>query len=144
MANRGTQTYDAKNISISVGAHIVGGFADGTFLKIERNNDSWTTQSGASGETVRSKTNDRTGKYTFTLQQTSLSNDVLMGFFLTDELKNLGKFPIIVREVTGNTVSQATEAWVMKLPSVEYGKESGNREWVIETGELLLFVGGII
>ena len=138
------KTYDPKNISLIIGTHIVDGFEDGTFVSIERNNDTWTLKKGASGESARAKSNDRSGRFTFTLMQTSLSNDFLSALAISDEKNNNGLVPVLVLENGGLTAAEATEAWVIKPSNVEYSKEIGSRAWVLETGELILNVGGIV
>lgn len=137
------KTYDPKNVSIIIGSHIVSGFADGTFINVERRNPTWSLVAGASGETERSKSNDKSGRITLTLLQSSASNDILSGFAQSDELDNSGTFPLLMKEDTGTTIIEATEAWCTKPSNTPYGKESQGREWVIETGELVMVVGGI-
>lgn len=137
-----SKTYDPLQVSVILGSHIVTGFADGTFVSIERNNQTFELVSGASGETARAKSNDRSGTVTITLMQTSESNSVLSGFAAADELSNSGKFPIIVKDNNGDSLYEATEAWVQQPASVEFSKEISEREWVLETGELIMVTGG--
>jgi hypothetical protein len=136
------KTYDPKEITIIFGATIVSGFADGSFVKVERTTDTWSTVAGADGEVSRSKSNDKRGTITITLQQTSLTNDIFSAYFQADELTNNGVLPVIVKNIRGIDIHTAAQAWVKKPAAVEYGKESGSREWIIETDELLTFVGG--
>lgn len=138
-----TATFDPRNVSIIIGSHVVGGFADGTFITVERSTPTWSKQIGASGESVRIKSNDRSGKITLTLQQTSLSNDVLDGYRMADELKNAGKFPFIMNEAGGASLAEGTETWVLQPPNLEYGKDLGTRQWVLETGDLFMAIGGM-
>lgn len=137
-----TTDYNPADVSVIIGSHIVSGFADGTFIGIERNNDAFTRVAGADGENARSKSNDKSGRLTLTLLQTSQSNEVLSGFAAADEASNGGTFPFLIKDNNGNSLYAAEVSWVVKYPAVEYGKEISNREWVIETGELIPFVGG--
>ena len=136
------KTYDPLQVSVIVGAHIVTGFADGTFVSVERNNQTFELVSGASGETARSKSNDRSGTITITLLQTSESNSVLQGFATADELSNSGKFPVIVKDNNGESLYEATEAWIQQPATAEFSKEISEREWVLETGQLIMASGG--
>lgn len=141
MAN--TKDYDPRKVTITVGGSIIEGFADGTFVTVSRNNQTWTTASGASGEHARSKSNDRSGTVELTLMQTSASNDVLSAFMQLDESNlNAGKFPFSLTDANGNTLIAAVEMWVQQPPSVEYGKELGDRVWTLEAGDIKMFVGG--
>ena len=137
------KSYDPKQYSLIVGGHIVGGLADGTFLSVSRNNDTFTLSMGADGEGARAKSNDKSGTFVFTLLQSSLSNDVLSGFHNADELNNGGQVPVLVKDNNGTTILQANTAWVRKPADVELAKEITGREWTIETDNLQMLVGGI-
>lgn len=136
--------YDPKKVSINLGGHIAQGFADGTFVSVSRNNQSFTLVSGASGETARSKSNDKSGTIELTLMMTSATNDYLSGKLLADEGPlNAGKFAFGIIDANGSTIVGATEAWVQQPPTVEYGKELGERVWTLEAGDLFITAGGI-
>lgn len=137
------KTYDPKDYSLIVGGHIVEGFADGTFLTVARNNDTWALSMGSDGEGARAKSNDKSGTFVFTLMQTSKSNDALSAFHNQDEINNSGQVPVLVKDNNGNTVLEATTAWVRKPADVELGKEITNREWTIETDKLFMLVAGL-
>jgi Protein of unknown function (DUF3277) len=76
--------YDSKNVSAQADSIYITGFADGTFIEAEKNEDNHTPSVGAQGDVVVAKTNDPTGVITFTLQQTSPSVAYL------DRLANTG------------------------------------------------------
>jgi hypothetical protein len=135
-------TYDAKKVKVIVGGIPLSGYADGTFIKIERDNDLFTKVVGADGITSRSKSNDRGGTAVLTLKQTSPSNDILSAFHLTDELTNAGIFPLLVQDMSGRSTFISATAWIKKLPSSEFGKDLGNREWTFDLVDVDIFVGG--
>lgn len=137
------KTFDPAQMSLIVGGHIVGGFADGTFLNVARNNDSFSRTAGADGENTRVKSNDKSGRFTFTLMASSLSNGVLQGFANADELNNGGLVPVLIQDNNGTEVASGPISWVVKPADRGYAKENSNREWVIETDELILEGGGI-
>ena len=137
-----TRTYDPALVIINVDGRDISGFADGTFVGMERNNDAFTLTVGADGENTRAKSNDRSGRFTFTLQQSSPSNDILSEIASQDERANGGVVPVRVADKSGTTLGQAEKAWVVKKPATTFAKETENREWILETGELLLDVGG--
>lgn len=138
------KNYDPKQYSLIVGGHIVGGFADGTFLSVARNNDTWALTVGADGEGARAKSNDKSGTFVFTLLQTSASNSVLSGFHLADELNNGGQLPVLVKDNNGDSIHEAATAWVRKPADVELAKEITNREWTLETDKVTMLVGGVL
>ena len=134
--------YDPKKVVLTIGGHPIEGYADGTFITVSRNNQMWTLHSGASGETARSKSNDLSGTVEIVLMQTSVSNDVLSAKVKADELTNGGKFILGIDDEHGKTVIGALEAWVQQQPSSEFAKELSDRTWIIETGNLQMFIGG--
>lgn len=138
-----TKDYDPKKVTVNLGGHIAEGFADGSFITISRNNDTWTHVSGASGESARGKSNDKSGTIELTLLQTSKTNDYLSAKMLLDEgPNNAGKFVFGLIDANGTTIIAAEEAWVKQPPSTEFGKEIGERVWMIEAGSINMFVGG--
>lgn len=137
------KTFDFKKVSVIIGPHIASGFADGTGIAVEYNEDRFITQVGSDAEVTRSKSNDNTGTFTLTLQHASKTNDVLSGYKLLDDASNAGIFPVLIKDLQGNTVAEGTSCWVQSTPSVEFGREAADREWVIATDDLKLFVGGL-
>ena len=136
------KVYDPKNVSVIVGGKILSGFADGTFIKAERNEQAYTLKVGVDGEGARAKNNNKSGKLTFTLMQTSSSNDVMSAYAAADELGNGGAVPVLIKDHNGSSVVTALTAWVQKLPDLEDAKEISMRTWVMETDELIMFIGG--
>ena len=135
-------TYDPKDASLIVGGFAMSGFADGTFISVERTSDAFSKVTGADGITSRAKSNDKSGTITITLAQTSPSNDILSGFAILDESKNAGVVPASLLDFAGKTVAASAFAWVKKSPKADYSKEVGNREWVLDCADLDLFIGG--
>ena len=71
-----------------------------------------------------------------------LYQDVLTALHEEDVLFHTGVRSLTIKDLFGNTLCFAEEAWVKKPPAVTYGKESGDRQWVIECAELLIHAGG--
>lgn len=139
----GVKSYDSAQISVTVGVSIITGFQDGTFVSIVQNGDGWKSTTGADGHKARSKNQDQSAQITLTLQATSESNQVLSSLYDIDQIEGNGKFPIWVKDLRGNDLVAAPQAWVVKKPDAEYGTEVGSREWVIETGNNIIYnVGG--
>lgn len=135
------KTYDVKKLSIIVGTRPMTGLADGTVVTVRRNEDAFTTQIGADGEGVRSKTNNRSGQIELSLQQGSDDNAFLSEIAIADELANGGVVPILVKDNLGNSLYAAESAWIKKVPDSEFARETGTRTWVFETAQLNVFVG---
>jgi hypothetical protein len=119
----------------------MSGYADGTFLNVDRDENAFTKVTGADGTSTRVKSNNRSGSMTLTLKQSSPSNDVLSGFASLDELSNTGVVPILIKDLSGNSLFFSATGWVQKFPSSEFGKEINNREWVLDLVDVDMFVG---
>ena len=48
----------------------------------------------------------------------------------------------MLTDLRGTTLVATDAAWIVNRPTVEFGKELGNREWVIETARAAFTVGG--
>jgi hypothetical protein len=139
------KTYSPRRVTFSFKGLNISAFAEGTFIKVSRNEDGFTTQVGSNGDVTRTKNLNRTGKITITLVATSLDNDLLAAMYIADELVDAaspGVGAIQVKDLSGNMRCRAPQAWIMKIPDVERAKESGNVEWVFECAELEVYPGG--
>ena len=102
----------------------------------------FTKVSGADGKVSRAKVNDRSGEVTLTLKATSPSNDYLAAAALADELLNEGVKTLGISDTSGRLVIFSATAWIRKQPSVEFGKEVGDRDWVFDCADLDMYIGG--
>ena len=136
------KTYNAGDVAIIFAGIPFEGFADGTFVTVVRDNPSFNSLVGSDGEGARAKSNDRSGTITCTLMQTSLTNDALSSLALLDELTGDGVAPVLVKDNSGRTVASAETAWIEKPADAEFGREISNREWVLKTNDLSMFIGG--
>lgn len=136
------RTYDPGQVAIIAGPFNVQGFADGTFVTVEKDEDAFTLQMGTDGEGTRSKSNNDSGTITISLMQSSPSNADLSSLHQADLLNGGGIFPLMIKDGSGNSLYSAEQAFIAKFPSAEFGREAGPREWVIKTDKLIVFEGG--
>ena len=130
------KTYDPRLLLISLGSHIVTGYADGTFLNIEAHGDGVGKQVGADGETVRSIDPDETATLTMTLRWDSPTVAFAKQQYDKDRATSGGgMFPVLVKDMKGGLVFSAEDGWIDNSPSREFGKELSDREIIIETGK---------
>ena len=135
--------YDSASVFVSVGGVPISGFAADSKVTIVRNNDAYTLQMGSDGEAARSKSNDKSGRMTIQLLQTSPSNAILSAFALADEVTPGGAvFPFACKDLNGGSLHTAQTGWIVKKPDAEYVVEAGPREWIIETDDLKHTVAG--
>lgn len=133
--------YNPGDVVITYGGRVISGFADGTFVNVSRNENAWSLQVGTDGEGTRSKSNNRSGQFSFSLMQSSDSNEYLSGLALVDEQSGDNALPLQVKDNSGTSIYNAETAWIVKVPDSEFSREAGPREWVLETDVLVSFVG---
>ncbi len=136
------KTYDPKQVACIFFGKILSGFADGTFVKVTRNEQTFNLKVGVDGEGARAKSNNKSGKIEFTLMQSSSSNDDLSAIAAADELSGEGVGAAVVKDASGTTLCAAATAWIQKPADADFGKEIGQRVWVIESDEIDMFIGG--
>ena len=135
-------TYDPTKVICIIGGVPMSGFADGSMVTVEREADAYSKIVGADGETTRVKSANRSGMITISLLQTSASNDILSGFALLDEAANAGVVPMLIKDNSGRSIFASGSGWVKKVPSSAFGKDAGDREWVLDCADLNIFTGG--
>lgn len=136
------KTYNPADVQLVIAGILVSGYADGTFIAIGRDNPSFTSGTGADGEGWRAKSNDKSGTCTLTLLQTSLSNDGLSALNALDEASGDGVGPLLLKDNSGRSLYSAETVWLEKPADAEFAREQSDREWVVKTDKLNVFVGG--
>jgi hypothetical protein len=134
-----TRTYDFKQTLVTFNGFQLTGLNS---VKIERNEDAFTLEVGGDGETSRSKTNNRSARVTIEAMQVSNANNVLSVFANADELSNSGAGPLMIKDLTSGSKFVAEQAWVVKVPEAGYEAAAGTREWILETGEMVMDLKG--
>lgn len=136
------KTYDPSKVICTFKGIPLGGFPDGTFIKVSRSSDLWTKSTGTDGDVTRTKSLDKSGEAMLTLDQTSLSNDDLSEEYRKDELENGGIGTFTVKDINTKTELVSAKAWIRKIPDVEFGKETSSREWAFDLASVGVFIGG--
>ena len=138
-----TKTWDLKELKTVIGPFALQGEAeDGDVVIVARDEQSFTKGVGATGEVVRSKTNNRAGTITIRLMQSSAMNISMSLIMASDELLNAGVVPFLIADNSGFDYHIAPEIWLQKPPDGVYGKAAGTREWIFDAADLDMFFGG--
>lgn len=138
------KNYDPALVTVTFKGVIIRGYADGTFVNVARDEDTFSKSSGAGGDTVRVRNRNRNGKITITLQAESPTNDQLSAIASLDESTGLGIGSVQVKNGNGTTLCGSAKAWLVKPADTEYAKDAGTREWQIDCHELKMLVGGAL
>ena len=130
------RTYDPRMVIISLGPHVVHGYADGTFVNIEAHGDGVTKEVGADGETVRSIDPDETATVTISVQYGSDTIAYCQSQYDKDrKTHGEGCFPVLIKDLKGGLVFSAEDGWVQNSIPREFAKTGTGREITIETGK---------
>lgn len=138
------QTYDPAFVGVTFKGIPISGYADGTFIKIERNNPTFKQYVGARGEVSYVKSQDKTGKATLTLKADHPCNDLLSTVATQDELLGNGVGVFQMTQGGGATIALDPEARIEKPTHIERGKEMPTTEWVFLLSYATLFSGGTV
>ena len=123
--------YDPMNVNVIADGDIMTGFADGTFVSVEQDEENFSTMVGAKGEVSRAKNANKLGTINLTLKHTSPSNARL------NQLARSGRlFPVSVVDLNDGSSAGGREAWVEKPANKDWGKEETTREWTIKVAQL--------
>ena len=142
MANLPVRTFDPKLVVITFGALSISGYAEGTFVSVNRSVDAFAKSKGAGGDIERVNRNQGDFEVTVTLQQTSPTNTELSAILAADQVSNAGVWPLTIKDMLGQTLFFAPEAWIRKDPEWEDGDDLNSRAWVFDTGIAANLVGG--
>ena len=138
------RTYDPDDVTLVAFGIPISGFADGTFVSVEFNEDSFTLAVGTDGDACRSKTSNKSAKMTMTLMQSSWTNDLLSAVHASDILTPSGDGigPFLMKDNSGRTLFAAEKCWITKMPTTTFSREVESREWVLETDAMVAHAGG--
>lgn len=138
------KTYDPNDVSVVAFGIPITGYADGTFVSVEFNEDSFSLTVGTDGDACRAKTSNKSARMTITLLQSSLANDLLSAVHALDILTPSGDGigPFLMKDNSGRTLFAAEKCWITKMPTTTFSREAESREWVLETDAMIAFAGG--
>lgn len=81
--------HNFKNTQVIIGSAIATGFADGTAIQAEPNEDKWTQTVGAAGEVTWNELNNETGTFTFSFKPESSTLPFLRALYKSKESFNV-------------------------------------------------------
>jgi len=139
------KNYDPKHYTLVVAGIPIPtkGYADGEFIKIERESPAYTKKVGTDGSVTRSRQHNKSGTCTFTTMQHADINAVLSTLHNADlnSENGAGIGPFLLKDRNGLTVHAGKNCWIAKSPDVSLDKEATTRAWQIDIDELESFEG---
>ena len=136
-------TYIPYDVTVNIaGLFDIEGWAEGTFIEIEKEVSPYTYQSSMDGETSRTFVKDDNYKVTITLAQSSPSNNLLNAIHSIDVATQLGKLPLFIKDGSGSTKFFSPNAWIENVPAVTLSESLEPRKWVFKCTQCTMLVGG--
>lgn len=121
----GVRTVDSRDTSVVIDGQFITGFAEGSYVEWEKDEDNFSAKVDAFGDVGVAITNNTLGTITITLSQTSPS------LALIKRLANSRKkFPVWV--TTPDEKVGGTEAMIKQTPSGGLSDEIEDREFEIQ------------
>lgn len=137
------KTYSPRDILVSIaGLHTVQGYADGTFVRIYKESAPFGMKRAMDGSVERLFNKDEGYKVDLTLAQSSETNNILSAIHNVDIATKAGKFPLLIRDMKGQTSFFAGTAWVEDIPEVTFSNGMETRTWIFGCTQAGLLVGG--
>lgn len=130
-------TYDPCDVTLTFFGYPITGFAEGTFITVERSSETFTKVVGVC-DGSRTRSHDRGGSIEFTVMQTAPINDWLSAMINADEATKNVIGPAIVKDNSGASIYFAPEAWIVSQPTGEFGTDQTSRTYRLETLNLAM------
>ncbi len=130
------KTYDPKKVIVIFGGRALSGFAEDDMVTIKPLGDGMQIYSGADGEVGRSVDPNQTFEVTVALATSSESNTYLSNCYNKDRATGKGMAPLIIKDLSGETLFFAKQAWPQNFPESKRGRKIDNQEWVFNTGQV--------
>ena len=138
------KVYSFQNTVMLVNGVEITGWADGDdVIKIARRSDSASDKIGANGDMMVSISADKSGEFTFKLQQTSSSNKFLAGLVALQEggAKTFVPVTCLFQDTYRQDLATGTVGYLKKPADLSRGDKAGDQEWTIVVERLDMLLG---
>lgn len=129
-----TKVYDPDQVSVMIcGIPVVGGFADGSMVEIDQDEDSFITVVGTLGDVTRSKKLNKVTTITLRTMQSANINAALSALHALDEnaANGAGIGPSEIKDLSGTSAYFFAKSWIAKPPKAVFSGQDEAREWKI-------------
>lgn len=138
------KVYSFQNTVMLVNGVEITGWADGDdVINIARRADSASDKVGAGGEMMVSISSDKSGEFTFKLQQTSSSNKYLNSLCALQEggAKTFVPVNVLFQDTYRNDLATGTIGYIKKPTDMQRGAQGNAQEWIVVVERLDLLLG---
>lgn len=138
------KVYSFQNTVMLINGVEITGWADGDdVINIARRTDSASDKVGADGSMMVSLSADKSGEFTFKLQQTSSSNKYLASLIALQEggAKTFVPVNALFQDTYRNDLATGTIGYLKKLTDMTRGTQGNTQEWVVVVERLDMLLG---
>lgn len=138
------KSYALEKVFCSIDGVLVKGYEAGDAISITFPEDDVVLTQGCHGEVGVGLKPNNIAEFTLRIAQTAQINDYISGRHQLLKATGFGAFRITVKDLNGTSIFSTTQGFLSKLPNLDYGLESGNREYVFRCVVDKYHVGGNI
>jgi hypothetical protein len=136
-------SYTPEEVNVLLAGFIpIKGFADGTFISITKDVMPFSSRRTADGTVSRAYHNDQTYTLALTLHSASEFNDIMTKLWQLDEISQVGKFPILIKDNSGTDLFFSTTTWIETIPEIVKSTAIDNRTWIMRSSQAVINIGG--
>lgn len=138
------KVYSFQNTVMLINGVEITGWSDGDdVIKIARRTDSASDKVGAGGSMMVSISSDKSGEFTFKLQQTSKSNKYLAGLLALQEggAKTFVPVTCLFQDTYRQDLATGTVGYIKKAADMQRGTQATDQEWVVVVERLDMLLG---
>lgn len=121
-------SYSPKDVVLIIAGYQITGWER---ISIQRVKKSFTTIPGIRGKNTRVSSRDTSASLSFTILQTSQSNEVLSYIHELDIGESTGRLAITLKDLSGKSVFSSEQAYITGYPTVAYSGQFEYRAWDI-------------
>ena len=136
-------TYSPEDIQVLIGGfYRVEGLSEGSFVQITKDVMPYTSTRSADGMVGRKYTNNSTYSVQISVLSTSPANDLFTKLWLLDELTQMAKVPLLIKDSLGSGYFFSASTWFEQIPSLTFSTGIDTRVWGLRSNQGIIHIGG--
>ncbi|QNR53865.1 hypothetical protein phiK7A1_077 [Pseudomonas phage phiK7A1] len=122
-------TYSPSDVTILVSGYQLSGLLS---VELAWNSKPFTMYKGIRNQHTRVFNQSMAATLKISVQQTSITNDVLSMILDEDRLGNTARLEVTMKDTSGSTLYQALQCYIAHYPTVTFTSGFSAREWEID------------
>ena len=121
-------TYSPDEVKLQVEKYLCAGWER---ITIKRSSPMYKHIKGIRNKHTRVRDPDTSATITITVIQTSQTNEVFSEILRQDYFEQTGRFNLLLKDLSGNSLFSSSEAYLTGFPSITYEDDITFNEWEI-------------